>query len=388
LAELEKLVGVPGGDGAAGALGALLRDAGDNLTNEWGQKLAELPVHLIEEPAFRLAGAEESVRQAVATIEQVLQRQEPLARDLARQAADSYVLLSNYAAGGKAGVRRPALSSADVLELLRSYPKVRFQSLVIQQASAVFVSLRGCLSDELREINFCRVRLTELHRQLDEPAADSLGDASAAAGQRLFPFGAGDLNEAVELFLATVGPEALLELDGQIQAMVRKQFTALVNVCLTSANILKNVEAALLQTTAEFLSGRLDAINAAELFLHQHPDEEEAAAEVESFFDEASPELSPGRVSDPAALSILAVPPGPAGDRFRALAQNAFPDLEWTFSASEDDVLLYREAANLSLADLELLGPAGQDAYRQMSATENFTPHTRNDVEFTPPQHS
>ena len=28
------------------------------------------------------------------------------------------------------------------------------------------------------------------------------------------------------------------------------------------------------------------------------------------------------------------------------------------------------------------VGPAGQDAYRQMTSAENFTPHTRIDIDF------
>jgi len=34
------------------------------------------------------------------------------------------------------------------------------------------------------------------------------------------------------------------------------------------------------------------------------------------------------------------------------------------------------------LAELEQLGTLGQDAYRQMTAAENFTPHSRIDVDF------
>ena len=59
--------------------------------------------------------------------------------------------------------------------------------------------------------------------------------------------------------------------------------------------------------------------------------------------------------------------------------------MEFTPAGGEDDVLFYREVSNLPLAELEQLGPAGLDAYRQMSAAEDFTPHTRTDVDFAPP---
>jgi hypothetical protein len=47
---------------------------------------------------------------------------------------------------------------------------------------------------------------------------------------------------------------------------------------------------------------------------------------------------------------------------------------------SVDDIVIYREETQLLLSDLEQLGPEGREAYQQMSASENFTPHTRNDV--------
>ena len=86
-----------------------------------------------------------------------------------------------------------------------------------------------------------------------------------------------------------------------------------------------------------------------------------------------------------AELCVLAAPPGPAGDRFRELARPRLPEVEVLPAVSEDDILFYREVSNLPLADLEQLGSAGQDAYRQMSAAEDFTPHTRIDVDFGAP---
>jgi hypothetical protein len=51
-------------------------------------------------------------------------------------------------------------------------------------------------------------------------------------------------------------------------------------------------------------------------------------------------------------------------------------------ASGEDDILFYREVVHRPLADLEQLGSAGLDAYRQMNAAEDFTPHTRIDVNF------
>jgi hypothetical protein len=135
----------------------------------------------------------------------------------------------------------------------------------------------------------------------------------------------------------------------------------------------------------------LPKTDVAALFLDLHATEEEALAQLVRFYQEAAPRMKPATPSPeaPAAagadekrteVCVLATPPGPAGDRLRALVQKALPDVGWLFVSSNDDIVFYREQASLPLDRLPHLGPRGQDAYRQMSAAENFTPHSRTDV--------
>ena len=49
---------------------------------------------------------------------------------------------------------------------------------------------------------------------------------------------------------------------------------------------------------------------------------------------------------------------------------------------STEDIIVYRERVNLALTDLEHMGPVGHDAYLQMTTAENFTPHSRADIDF------
>src|SRR5262249_35922345 len=166
--ELEALVGWPAEEeilGRSARLPDLLRDAVNSFVNARGEGVAQLTVCLIEQPEFRLAGAEEAVRQMVARMEAGLEPREPKYRDLARRAAQGYKPMPavlRTLEKGAAARGRPPLAAADVVELLRSYARWRFESLVLQLVIGAYVSLRGQLSDQLREINFCRVRLGEL----------------------------------------------------------------------------------------------------------------------------------------------------------------------------------------------------------------------------------
>jgi hypothetical protein len=391
LQELEGLVGKPQDEpGEPPRLVVTLRDSADALSNEWSQKLAELSVHLIEEPAFRLAGAEESIRQSVATIEQVLQHHEPLIKDLSRKAQEAYDHLCAYCRT-PTGQRRPLFPASDILELLRSYAKWRYQSLVLQHLTGAFVSLRGHLSDELREINFCRVRLGELLRLLEDPAGEPVLSSSSPSNQGnpsryMLPAGYKDLREVVNSYLTGLTPEHLLELDGRMEEMLKTNFTALVNVCVTNGILLKDVADVMQQTAREYASELLPPTSVTKLFLEQHQDGEEAENLITEYYDEAAPEMAVSRSSrggpPVAEMCVLAAPDDLAGAAFRQLVEKTLPQTEVQHAKSTDDIVIYRERNNLALVDLEQLGGVSHDAYLQMSTAENFTPHSRCDIDF------
>lgn len=370
----------------------LLGERAQKLSSEWSQKLAELAVQLIEEPAFRLAGAEEAIRQTIASIEQALQGHEPLAAELAENARNAHTRLWAYA-DPKPGQKRPALGAEEAYELLRMYPRWRFQSLMLSHLSATFLGLRGHLSDELREINFCRVRLAELQRLFEEVPPEEMSQSSqgtsaqeVSIGKRLFLSGCRDLREAVELFMGQVTAEGLLELDARMEEMLRGQFTALVHVCLSRQNLLGNVKEAMLQVARAYAGDHQPATSAARLFFEQHPDDDEAAAELDGFYQEASPEITMARSNHGgpplAEVCVLAVPEDEGGERLRRLFRQAAPDAELHPAASRDDVIIYRERNNVPLTALPQMGAEAHDAYLQMDAA-NVSPHTRADVKWS-----
>ena len=278
--------------------------------------------------------------------------------------------------------------------MLRGYAKWRHQALVLQNLTTAFVSLRGNLSDELREVNFCRVRLGELLRLLEEtPGGEQWSSAvvrgsgnEGSIGRRLFLSGCKDLPEAVNLYLEAITAEHLLELDARMEEMLRSNFTALVHVCLTNANILKNVESEMLRTARDYAAENLPETSVSQLFLDAHASPEEAENEVAGFHAEAAPELSAGRSprAGPrvAELCVLATPEDAPSDTLCTMFEKTLPETEVCHAASTDDILVYRERNNLALSDLEQLGAVGHDAYVQMSTTENFTPHSRCDLDF------
>jgi hypothetical protein len=160
--------------------------------------------------------------------------------------------------------------------------------------------------------------------------------------------------------------------------MIRRQFTALVHVCLTSANLMRNLEVAMQELAEGLVKGHISSLNAAELFFAEYADDSAAEEAIRSAFDEAAPELT----SRGGEVGIVVVPPGPAGERFRDLTRRVLADVPLVAVVGGDDVLFYREAAQVSFADLAQLGPVGRAAYAQLKRREHFTPHSRADIVF------
>jgi hypothetical protein len=395
-----------------------LRETAAQIAREWSQRLAELPVKLIEHPQYRLAGAEEAIRQVVATIEGVLERQEPFGRELSDRAAEAYGKLITFlsSVGDSRSWPRRGPSAEVILEWLRTYAKARYQSLVLQQVLSVYVSFRGCLNDELKEINFCRVRIQDMIDQIDPPAGgEAAGQkqppASPPAGEgtggqkkipvptppaftqgrvrHVFPEGWQDMTQAVEGLMERMSPEILMELDVRLQKMIRANFVALVHVCLGSKNATKEVASAMRELAILFVEEKLGECDVSQVFLERLSNPEQAGEELADLFEEAVPDPSTPAAAraarPPRERLVVGMPPGSAVEVLREAAHRQFKDLDMVAAQSEDDILVYREWNDQLLAELDIFGPAGQEAYSQLLSLPDFTPHSRSDVPFAPP---
>jgi hypothetical protein len=152
---------------------------------------------------------------------------------------------------------------------------------------------------------------------------------------------------------------------------------------MAPANMLKNVEIALEEEVAKATEQRINTTDVAALFLELFPGDEQAKSELTAAFDEAAPDL-PGTRSSPGRgeLCLLTVPDSPAGENLKTLVKQALPEVEWAFAVGGDQIVIYRETGQTPLTELAQLGPIAQEAYRQMTAVEHFTPHSRIDVAF------
>jgi hypothetical protein len=221
LDQLLKLVGKPDCENS------LVASLVETLTAKYEELIKETEAHLsvmaatfLEVPQYRLPGAEEAIRQISEKLKQQIEGLEPVRADLDKEVRSLYAkLIQGIGALGATGLTAVASRTANansVFDLLRAYPRKRLQLHVLDMALSVFRRLLGNAPEYLREINFCRSSLNEMHATLAK-AAPTPARAAGAPGKMILPDGCADLDAAADQFLAGLSPEALLTFDQTLQ---------------------------------------------------------------------------------------------------------------------------------------------------------------------------
>jgi hypothetical protein len=386
LEQLIRLVGKPGGEdsgaGSAGTVAPALNARFEQLAKESEGHVAVMAATFLEVPHYRLAGAEEAVRQIGERLKRQVDALEPLRDELDREVRGTYSrLIQSIGALGSGSLGATVAwksYTAEVVDLLRAYPRKRLQLSVLEMALSIFRKLLGNAPEFLREMNFYRATLNDFHAALAAAAAQP----PAAVGKMILPDGCADLNAAADQFLAGLAPEDLLDFDQSLQKNIARKFRGLGSVCLKPVEKGPAFRELLLTRAREFLDARLEHSNPATVFFRSRKQAGSAESLVAEAFNDAVPGLLPPG-QRPYEMTVLGVPPGDDGRRLLDLARAALPDLEFVAAALPDDICFYREFPQVPLADLPQLSAAARDAYEKMAA--DHPPHSRTDVPWQQP---
>ena len=209
----------------------------------------------------------------------------------------------------------------------------RYHSLVLTHLNRLYLSLRGHLSDQIREVGFCRQRLGELLGMLQPPAGAAVAkNAPPNPAERvLFPPGCLAMSDALDQSSQEITPEDLVSFDERVQQWIVTNCRALLQVCMGSSTLVKNVAPAILQEAEAFLDGRLRQTSIAEMYLTRQRGEDELADaesigdDFEQCYEEAVPDL--GRLSELNEIAVACLPNDEQGREVRQILAKRFPDL-------------------------------------------------------------
>jgi hypothetical protein len=234
----------------------------------------------------------------------------------------------------------------------------------------------------LRDVNVCRKRLGEAATLLEEAPVDGGGPSPFGPGRELFARGRRAIDEAAADLIAGLSVEDQYDFDTRVQQQVRSHFRAVISYCQESTGSPTPLADLVREQAELFLAERAGGDSAAvAVFSHFAADPQAAHRAAAEAYDEAGPTLAENVGME---FALLAVPPVTAGVEFRRIAAEAVPGAELMPADSPDEIVFYREMADLSLTDLPQFGPTAKSVY-DAAVDGEHVPHARGDIAWKPP---
>jgi hypothetical protein len=361
-----------------------LRNACRIVAEKAEARLADIALNALAEPHFRFACKEGAAQaQLGAPLEaaaRLLKRSSEekcrRAQHLLRQVS---TLQEQLQAGGlfRAGAKTRA--AASIVQVLREFLATRWDSMVALALSQLLQDLQVNLHKYRRSLDCCHKRIDHFLKAFGTAAAID-PRADLGLGRYLLPFGCRTLAEAVTRILDSLPAAEESALHAGVWNLIRATFSDNVHVCTAPVSLFRGLRERIDREVEKVAEDSLGRAHAAEVYLEQHADDANADADLAGAFAETEPELACSLGARRPSFCILAVPPGPEGERFRALVRRALPDVTMRAATSTDDIIFYREQPHLSLTDLPQMGPAAREIYQKVLTTEQYSPHSRIDI--------
>lgn len=329
---------------------------------------------LVDDPEFRLSGAEEVVCQFLAATERLCDRLTQSLCELDAKAQTGFECLSHYAHVPR-GAWRPSVG--EFTEAVREYPRARFQALLNRTLLGIYQAVREALSAELANVSAARQRLEAM---ANLPDVATVPVQATQPNRWLMPPGCANLAEAIDRFLAVITDVDLCEIDRRVQAMIEHQCGGVLEACLNSAHGPERVVATIHEEARAYLEMRLGEVDLAAMLIERFRTPQQLERAIEQKFQEAEPT---GLVSGFARVSEIAVvgcPNGPAGEPLRELARRAIPVAGLPFADVRDDLIFYREQPAVPFAAIPQLGAIGAEAYAMLLESQQCSAHARLDI--------
>ena len=374
--QIRKRIGRPGTTSAAQTqtdVELALAMAADRAADRAAADASQLFLELFEQPEFRPAGTEESLRQFLIMLEQTSAIFEQRVISLEQSSGSAYDLLVGYVHYQK-GMRKP--SAVEFSDALRRYPDAQYQAVYARALVHVYQRVKARLIGLLNEIETCRHRVEGLLPTL--APATATGPHTPTA-RELFPVGCSSVAEAAQMFLGVLTDDDLMALDRRVQDALMADHDGLYLACMNATDGMAGILTLVRTETRAYLDERLGDVDLAGMFWQRYGTSDEVGRELYRAYTEAEPGLIGSGPWTRSELGVFAGPSGDGGDPVRELAAGVLPQ---TILADEvrDEVVLYREYPAVPLSALSQFGSAWENAYKAAFEIQQTSAHTRHDV--------
>ncbi|MFO0802158.1 MAG: tubulin-like doman-containing protein [Gemmataceae bacterium] len=351
---------------------AAVSEAAQAAAEGFTVELSVLGHSLVEDPQFRLAGAEEALRQFLATTDRVIGSYLEQATAADAKAVAGYELLAQYTHFQK-GMRKP--TAAEITEALRQFPRSRYQAFVHRKLYEVYRAVREVLANQLANVAEAKMRMEAAASHIDDEPLDLI-----PGPRRLMPPGCLGVADAVARFLAVMQDEDYLEIDRKVQSALEPEIGGLFQACLNSSGGAEGAMHVLREEARTYLDNRLGEVDLAAMFAERFRSKHLAEQGMNQAFAEAEPDWVGNGPWAGSELVVASAPDGPGGTPIRELLTRAIPVAGLPIAESRDDVTIYREYPNVPLSVVPHLGPAGEQAYKTLPEANQCSMHSRLDI--------
>ncbi len=326
---------------------------------------------LIDDPKYRLAGAEEAARQILSDLSKMASAMGNQADALDAEAVASHKLLSAHAHGARG-------QSTLLADALKHYPQARYKAILARRAARTYAALRDSTVSIKNDMANCRQRLdtfrTALRGEMEQP--------SPSPGLRtVMPPGCMTIEEAAKRYLEVLNDDDLHHAEAWVQGSIDRTFGGLYQACLNTAEGATGLLGILRTQCKAYLNTRLGEVDLAAMFEQKYGPPQQVVEAFREACSDAQPSLLNAGPWSRGAISVFAAPAGESGELLRHAAFEALPDAgTLLFANTPDECVIYCEYPQVPLAALPHFGPAWQAAYENAYEMLQCTPHTRTDV--------
>jgi serine/threonine protein kinase len=384
-----------------------LENAAQRAAEKWDKGLTDSVLNLTEHPGRRLAAAEAAINRLITFCDEQAAMQNQQIDQLRRKAQDAQDHLQGAVEACVAGAgsfslfgSRPKRLLRVFLDHLSAFARQCLKEDIGVATRLFFASLRGRLSDRLRDMAFCRQRLRHMKETLETPlmTTDDLADTpppvdvtpapstspspesfwesirQSTTTRVVLPAEDEDLEHAAFRFLGTLKPEHWIQLDQNLQDTVLSSLGGLCRACLGPTDPIRHLLAPLVDQAALCLSNHLPITDVAQV----ETSAGSKSGNTQIYYENAAP-LIPSLQAD-ISTEYLLTPVSDAGKSYGEEAKRLFANLQVIRVPGQADLMFCREQGYLSLDDVERVFRPCRTAYGELSVIVNASPHARFDV--------
>jgi eukaryotic-like serine/threonine-protein kinase len=378
-AGLKTLIELLGGIGRDGAddpakFPQLLAVKAGEVKGQLESRLQAAILGMVEQPGLHVSAMESAIAHLRSRLEDDCKSVAQMASETEQWAVAALAPIAAEVVGNPNG------NDTGVLQL-RPWCQKQLESILLRACANVYRALVGNMPDYDREAILTRKRLAEFEKQLDELMPSPV--VAEGVTRTVFPNGADSVAEAAARLFRETSSEDFREFENALLGQIRHQFRSFSHICSHHSDCGKAFLDLLIEQASRFLEGRVPIVPASQAIAMSASDSddlEQRAAELVAAA--APPTFGPGR-KGVASISVLGVPAGKSAGRFEAFIKERCSGAAFLTTTTSDDILLVREARNVSLTSLPHLS-AELPVPTTPAEHPLGTGHSRTDIAWTP----